>query len=77
MRFSGLFAWLAEKRIDRDVQQAALPKVPGIPVEIVWFLVIALLATWVLLRTPVGNWVFAAGWRFQRGHQFRCSGAQG
>ena len=33
----------------------------GIPVEILWFLVIALLATWVLLRTRFGNWIFAVG----------------
>lgn len=33
----------------------------GIPVEILWFIVIALLATWVLLRTRFGNWIFAVG----------------
>lgn len=58
--FSGLFAWLAEKGLVETFNNGA-PKVPGIPIEIVWFLVIALLATWVLLRTPVGNWIFAAG----------------
>lgn len=37
------------------------PSVKGIPVEILWFVVLALLATWVLLRTPAGNWIFASG----------------
>ena len=32
---------------------------PDIPVEIVWFLGIALVATWVVLRTPLGDWTFA------------------
>lgn len=30
-------------------------------VSIVWWLLLTLIATWVLLRTPIGNWVFAAG----------------
>ena len=34
---------------------------PGIPVEILWFIVLALAATYVLLRTPAGNWIFASG----------------
>ena len=34
---------------------------PGVPVEIVWFLWVALVVTWMLLRTPVGNWIFASG----------------
>ena len=33
----------------------------GIPVSIVWFAAFAALATWVLLRTRMGNWIFAAG----------------
>lgn len=58
--FPGLFAWLAEKGWVETFNNGA-PKVPGIPVEIIWFLIVALLATWVLLRTPLGNWIFAAG----------------
>ncbi|MHA3916329.1 ABC transporter permease [Halovulum sp. GXIMD14793] len=58
--FTGLFAWLAEHGLV-DTFKNGNPKVPGIPVEILWFVVIALLATYVLLRTPVGNWIFAAG----------------
>ncbi|ORE93778.1 ABC transporter permease [Aurantimonas sp. 22II-16-19i] len=58
--FTGLFAWLAEQGlIDRF--SSGVPKVPGIPVEILWFVAFALVATYVLLRTPQGNWIFASG----------------
>jgi simple sugar transport system permease protein len=33
----------------------------GLRVSIAWWLGAAALATWVLLRTPWGNWIFAAG----------------
>jgi simple sugar transport system permease protein len=58
--FPGLFAWLGEQGIIDTFKNGA-PKVPGIPVEILWFLVLAGVATYVLLRTPVGNWIFASG----------------
>ncbi len=58
--FTGLFAWLARMGvIDRFGSGA--PKVPGIPVEIIWFILIALVATYILVRTPAGNWIFATG----------------
>ena len=58
--FPGLFATLAEMGIV-DTFNNGRPKVPGIPVEILWFIAITLIATYVLLKTPVGNWIFAAG----------------
>ena len=33
----------------------------GFPVSILWWLALAALATWVLLRTPFGNWIFGTG----------------
>jgi simple sugar transport system permease protein len=30
-------------------------------VSILWWLALAVLATWILVRTPAGNWIFAAG----------------
>jgi simple sugar transport system permease protein len=33
----------------------------GFSIAIVWWLGIAALATWVLLRTPFGNWIFGVG----------------
>ncbi len=58
--FGGLFRWLAANDYVETFKNGT-PKVPGIPVEIIWFVIIALVATWVLLRTPAGNWIFAAG----------------
>jgi len=58
--FEGLFAWLASMDMI-DKFKSGLPKVQGIPVEIIWFIVLAGLATWLLVRTQFGNWIFAAG----------------
>ena len=33
----------------------------GLPAVVVWFLLLAVLASFVLLRTRFGNWIFAAG----------------
>jgi simple sugar transport system permease protein len=32
-----------------------------IQITVVWWLVLAVIATWILLRTRAGNWIFAAG----------------
>jgi len=58
--FAFILNWLAQAGLV-DSFKSGLPKVPGIPIEIVWFILFALVATYVLLRTPVGNWVFATG----------------
>ena len=58
--FPGLFVWLAEKDLI-DTFKNGSPKVTGVPVEIIWFLIIAIIATYILLRTPAGNWIFASG----------------
>lgn len=31
------------------------------PISILWWMAVAALATWVLLRTQIGNWIFGAG----------------
>jgi simple sugar transport system permease protein len=36
-------------------------KIDGFAVSILWWLAIAALATWLLLRTRFGNWVYGAG----------------
>ncbi len=58
--FPGFFLWLAENGVIETFKNGA-PKVKGMPVEILWFIAIALVATYVLLRTPIGNWIFASG----------------
>jgi simple sugar transport system permease protein len=55
-----LFAWLAKADWIAKFPNGT-PTVTGVPVSILWFLAIAALATYVLLRTRFGNWIFAAG----------------
>ncbi len=56
----GLFAWLAQANLIAKFPNGT-PTVTGVPVGVLWFLAIAVLATYVLLRTRFGNWLFAAG----------------
>ncbi len=58
--FEGLFLWLGQQGITETFDNG-LPKVTGVPVSVIWFILIAIVATWVLLRTRTGNWIFAAG----------------
>lgn len=58
--FPGLFKWLADQGLIERFADGR-PAIPGIPIEILWFFAIALAATWVLLRTRFGNWIFASG----------------
>ena len=58
--FQGLFSWLAGQGLIEKFD-TGLPKVSGVPISIIWFIGFAIVATWVLLRTRVGNWIYAAG----------------
>lgn len=58
--FEGAFAWFASMGWI-DTFKNGLPKVQGVPVEILWFILLAAVATWVLVRTRFGNWIFASG----------------
>jgi len=58
--FGSFFAWLASIGWVETFKNGT-PKVTGIPVEVIWSIGLAILATYVLLRTPVGNWIFASG----------------
>lgn len=57
---SGFFHWLAEMGIIGSFRPG-MPTVTGIPMVVVWWIVLAAIASWVLLRTRVGNWIFASG----------------
>ncbi len=56
----GFFLWLASKGLIEKFPNGE-PSVAGLPIAIPWFVGLTILATWVLLRTPFGNWIFAAG----------------
>ena len=58
--FSGFIVGLSDlgiiaKRADGQ------PAITGIPVSIVWWVVLTIACTWLLTRTRFGNWIFAAG----------------
>lgn len=58
--FERLFVWLAANNLIEKFD-TGVPKVSGVPVSILWFIGLAIVATVVLLRTRFGNWIFAAG----------------
>jgi len=54
------FVWMAEHGwIDKKLDGG--PSVDGLPASIAWWIALTALATWVLLRTRFGNWIFAVG----------------
>lgn len=55
-----LFTWMAGAGMI-DTLRTGVPTVSGIPMSIIWWMMITLVATWVLLRTRFGNWIFACG----------------
>ena len=55
-----LFVWLADADLIGRLPNGA-PVVNGIPMVIVWALLIAVVGHVVLTKTRVGNWIFAAG----------------
>jgi simple sugar transport system permease protein len=58
--FKGLFRWLSEVGII-GTRPDGLPEVAGLPASVLWWLGLTAVATWVLLNTRFGNWVFAVG----------------
>jgi simple sugar transport system permease protein len=54
------FVWMANQGWI-ETKANGLPIVEGLPVSVIWWLGLTALATWVLLRTRFGNWIFATG----------------
>lgn len=54
------FVWMAEHGWI-ETKTNGLPSIEGLPVSIVWWIGLTVAATWVLLRTRFGNWIFAVG----------------
>ncbi|WP_448431507.1 ABC transporter permease [Martelella sp. FOR1707] len=60
----GLFSWLAEHDMIGTFvagPRAGQPVVEGIPMLMVWALVLIIIGHFILVRTKFGNWIFAAG----------------
>ncbi len=58
--FQPLYLWLASIDAIR-LRLDGSPLVPGVPISILWWIALSILATWILLRTKFGNWIFATG----------------
>jgi simple sugar transport system permease protein len=56
----GLFSWMAHRHWIES-NPMGQPVIAGIPASILWWVALTLLATWVLLRTRFGNWIYAVG----------------
>ena len=62
--FKWFFQWLADLGLLDVYTRGTLkgqPRADGIPVSVIWFIGLAILSSWVLNRTRIGNWIFAAG----------------
>ncbi|MGJ8527257.1 ABC transporter permease [Maritalea sp.] len=62
--FQGLFTWLGENGLISTFERgtkAGQPVVDGIPMLIVWALVLIVFGHILLTKTRFGNWIFAAG----------------
>jgi simple sugar transport system permease protein len=55
-----LFQWMADAGLIL-ARPNGDPLVTGVPMSIVWWLVLTAVCAWILLRTRVGNWIFACG----------------
>jgi len=55
-----IFVWMAQHGWI-GAQPNGMPAIDGIPASIVWWIGLTIIATWVLLRTRFGNWIFAVG----------------
>ncbi len=58
--FEGFFQWMA-KAGWIDARPDGMPLAQGLPVSVLWWVGLTAVATWVLLRTRFGNWIFATG----------------
>jgi len=50
----GKMGWIATR-------PDGLPLAQGLPISVVWWIGLTAVATWILLRTRFGNWIFATG----------------
>ena len=56
----GFFQWMATVGWI-GAKANGMPLIEGLPASILWWIGLTACATWILLRTRFGNWVFAVG----------------
>jgi simple sugar transport system permease protein len=55
-----LFQWMGDLGWI-GVKADGTPFIPGIPMSIVWWLIVTVVAGWILTQTRFGNWIYASG----------------
>lgn len=61
---TGLFVWLGENELIDTFKagsRAGQPVVNGIPMLVVWAIVLIIFGHWLLTKTRFGNWIYASG----------------
>lgn len=58
--FESAFLWMGSQGWI-DTFRSGVPKAKGVPVEVLWLLLLTIVATFVLVRTRFGNWIYASG----------------
>ncbi len=58
--FGGVARWLGAIGVI-GLRPDGLPDIPGVPASVLWWIGLTTLATWVLLNTRFGNWIFSVG----------------
>ena len=48
-------------RAINHITDGGIPVATGIPPSVIWFIALTLFATWILMKTRYGNWIFASG----------------
>lgn len=58
--FKDIFQWMGSMGW-LQMRTDGAPLAPGIPMAVVWWVLLTLLCTWILMKTRFGNWIFASG----------------
>lgn len=58
--FTGLFQWMADIGWIAARSDGA-PFVSGVPMSIIWWIVVTVVAGYILTETKFGNWIYASG----------------
>ena len=62
--FTGLFQWMGDQGLIETFERGTRkgqPVVEGIPMLIVWAIILVIFGHWLLTKTKFGNWNFASG----------------
>ena len=58
--FKGFFNWLGSMELIA-LRQDGSPLATGLPASILWWIGMTIVATYILMKTRYGNWIFASG----------------